>query len=61
MSCLDLTTKIAMMIDSLQTAKKMLNRDDIRPNMRVRLEEEIDILKVDIKDLYTDLFKIISN
>ena len=61
MSCLDLTTKIAMMIDSMQTAKRMLQRDDIRPSVKAALEENLDILRKDVKALYIDLFKIISN
>lgn len=61
MGCLDITTKLAMMIDSIQTAKRQLKRDDIRPAAKCRLEEEIAILRRDVKELYVELFKIISN
>lgn len=61
MSCLNITTKIAMMMDSLQTAKGMLSDDSIRPNTKVRLQAEIEIWRRDIKELYIDLFKVIRN
>lgn len=49
------------MLDSIQSAKNMLNRDDIRPNTKVRLEEDIEVLRQDVKELYIELFKIIKN
>ena len=61
MSCLDIQTKLAMMIDQIGTIKKMLREDSIRPSTRVRLEDELNILRIDVKQLYYDLFKVISN
>jgi hypothetical protein len=61
MSALDIKTKLAMMIDQLQTSKRMLDRDDIRPDVKQRLEEDIAVLKVDIRELYIELFKLNIN
>lgn len=61
MSCLNILTKIAMMLDQLATIRDMLKDDAIRPNKRIALEEERSILKRDVKELYRDLYKIISN
>lgn len=61
MTCLDITTKLSIMIDSLQTAKVMLNNESTRGETKKRLEEDIQILKEDIKGMYIDLFKIINN
>lgn len=61
MTCLDITTKLSIMIDSLQTAKVMLNNESTRGETKKRLEEDIQILKEDIKGMYMDLYKIISN
>ena len=61
MSCLDIQTKLAMMLDQIGITKKMLNSDSIRPATKERLEGELSILRRDVKQLYFDLFKIISN
>lgn len=61
MGCLDIQDKLAMMIDSLKIANEMLRGDNLRNKQRIRLEEDVDILKRDIRELYIDLFKIISN
>ena len=61
MSCLDIQTKLAMMMDQIGITKKMLKEDSIRPATKERLEEELNILRRDVKQLYFDLFKIISN
>ena len=61
MSCLDILTKIAMMLDQLIIIRDMLKDDAIRPNVRNTLEEERKALKRDVKALYMDLFKLISN
>jgi hypothetical protein len=61
MSCLDITTKIAMMIDQILTAKRMLKRDDIRPDVRQWVEEELSIWREDVKELYVELFKIMRD
>jgi hypothetical protein len=58
---LDLQTKIAMMVDQLQTSKRMLKCDSTRPDVKRRLAEDIDILKADIRELYIELFKINEN
>ena len=61
MSCLNILTKIAMMLDQLATIRDMLKDDAIRPNVRDTLEEERKALKHDVKELYRDLFRILSN
>jgi hypothetical protein len=61
MTCLDLQTKIAMMVDQLQIAHKMLTQDDLRPDIKLRVEEDIAVLKEDVRELYIELFKVISN
>jgi hypothetical protein len=61
MSCLDIQIKLAMMMDQIGITKKMLKEDSIRPATKERLEEELNILRKDVKQLYFDLFKIISN
>ena len=61
MSCLNILTKIAMMLDQLATIRDMLKDDAIRPSIRNVLEDERKVLKHDIKELYRDLFRIISN
>lgn len=61
MTQLDIQTKIAMMIDSMLTAKKMLQDDNIRPALKARLEEDIARMHKDLRELYIDLFKIMSN
>jgi hypothetical protein len=50
-----------MMMDQIGITKKMLKEDSIRPATKERLEEELNILRRDVKQLYFDLFKIISN
>jgi hypothetical protein len=50
-----------MMIDQLIVIRNMLKDDAIRPSIRARLEEERRALKEDVKKLYIDLFKILSN
>lgn len=61
MSCLDIQTKLAMMIDAIQTGKRMLKADDIRPHNKLRIEEELRTLQKDIRKVYIDFFKIIAN
>lgn len=61
MSCLELTTKIAMMLDELLIIKDMLSSDVIRPDTKARLEEEKEIVRKELKGMYFDLFKLISN
>ena len=61
MSCLNILTKIAMMLDQLATIRDMLKDDAIRPSIRSVLEDERKVLKHDVKELYRDLFRIISN
>jgi hypothetical protein len=58
MTCLDIKDKIALMIDQMLTSKKMLADDSIRPDLKQRLEEELAILKTDVRELYIDLFKV---
>jgi hypothetical protein len=58
MTCLDIQSKIALMIDQMLTSKKMLKDDAIRPDLRFRIEEELAILKHDVRELYIDLFKL---
>ena len=50
-----------MMLDQLATIRDMLKDDAIRPNVRDTLEEERKALKHDVKELYRDLFRILSN
>lgn len=50
-----------MMLDQLATIRDMLKDDAIRPSIRNVLEDERKVLKHDIKELYRDLFRIISN
>ena len=50
-----------MMLDQLIIIRDMLKDDAIRPNVRNTLEEERRALKKDVKALYMDLFKLISN
>jgi hypothetical protein len=61
MSCLDVFTKIAMMLDQLATIKKMLADDSIRPNTRARLEDDKHTIRNELKKMYLDLYKIIEN
>jgi len=61
MSCLDIHTKIAMMLEQIRVTKKMLKDNCLRPSVRERLVDELKILKRDVKQLYYDLFKVISN
>jgi hypothetical protein len=61
MSCLDMQTKIAMMLDQISVIKRRLKDDSIRPSLRQRLLDDLKILKRDVKELYLDLFRIISN
>ena len=58
---LDIKDKIAMMIDQIQTSRKMLEDDSTRPSTRQRLEEDLVILKDDLRQLYIDLFKLNIN
>lgn len=61
MSCLNILTKIAMMLDQLAAIRDMLNDDAIRPSVKDRLEDERRTLKRDVKALYMDLFKVNFN
>ena len=61
MSCLNIQDKILLMIDSMQIAKRMLSDDSIRPEVKYNVEEELSILRQNIRELYIDLFKIINN
>jgi hypothetical protein len=58
MTCLDIKDKIAMMIDQIQISRKMLNDDSVRPNIKQRVEEDLVILKSDLKEMYIELFKL---
>ena len=60
-SCLDMKIKIAMMLDQIKTIKKSLKDDSLRPALRQRLEDDLVILKRDVKELYYELFKIQKN
>jgi hypothetical protein len=61
MTCLDIKDKIAMIIDQIQTSKKMLKDDSVRPDNRRRLEEDLTILRTDLREMYIELFKINEN
>ena len=61
MGYLDIHDKIALMIDSLQTAKRMLNDDSIRPSVKVQLEDYVKVLREDLKELYIEFYRIIRN
>jgi len=58
---LDSLTRISIMLEQLKIIKGMLADDSIRPNHRQRLEEDRRTLKASLREVYFDLFKIISN
>ena len=49
------------MLEQIRVTKKMLKDNCLRPSVRERLVDELKILKRDVKQLYYDLFKVISN
>lgn len=58
---LDSLTRISIMLEQLKIIKGMLADDSIRPNHRQRLEEDRRTIKAELRQLYFDLFKVISN
>jgi len=61
MGCLDLFTKVAMMLDKLSITNQMLSDDVIRPSLKARLLDDRRRLRRELKSLYYELFKIIEN
>jgi hypothetical protein len=59
--CLNIYTKIALMLEELSTIKGMLRDDGIRPQTKCNLEDKATILRRELKEMYCDLYKIISN
>jgi len=58
---LDMVTKITIMLEQLKITKDMLNDDSIRPQQREKLEDQKRMLCEELRAIYFDLFKIISN
>lgn len=58
---LDKFTKISIMLEQLKTINSVLADDGIRSSHRQRLEEDKRILKRELRGMYFDLFKVISN
>jgi len=61
MGCLDIYTKITMLLNQLTTTKKMLADECIRPACKEKLIDDMTTVKRELKGLYFDLFKIMSN
>lgn len=58
---LDIYTKIALMLEQLKVTKEMLNDDTLRPQQQEKLKDQLDILRKELRGMYFDLFKVISN
>ena len=56
-----MVTKITIMLEQLKITKDMLNDDSIRPQQREKLEDQKRMLCEELRAIYFDLFKIISN
>ena len=60
MTCLDPRIKIQKMLDTIRLTKSMLADDAIRPSQRNRLNEELTILKKDLKEIVLKVSNLIT-
>jgi len=60
MGCLDRSKKIGIILKTMRLAESMIQDDSLRPEVKNRARDELQILKKDIRLLYVDLFNIIE-